>query len=120
MGANPIPILILKITTQYKHMTHYKINFYSIPSRTLPLHSTNSRFATLQKSSHLINIIRSPHIDKRSWEQFQFFLKKQTMVCNSVKEINKYINAKKALQKMFAVLRIQIIKSETKKFKTQF
>lgn len=62
-----------------------KLISQTVPARNLPMQFTSLKTSTLHKRSTVYTVIRSPHIDKKSREQFKFFKKKNI----SIKEASK-------------------------------
>jgi ribosomal protein S10 len=98
----------------------FKTTIYTVPTRTLPLKFNDLRQGTLNRASAPISIIRSPHIDKKSWEQFKFFTQKKTQVIKNPKKLKAFLQLAKTLHKMYAPLRIKINISYYQSFTTKF
>ena len=97
-----------------------KLTLYSIPTRTLPLRLNTLKHGTINKQSAPINIIRSPHIDKKSWEQFRFFSQKKTVILKHHPDSKRLLQLMHTLQKLFAVIRITANSCHQRDFQTRF
>ncbi len=98
---------------------YYTITFYTIPSKSQPLPFTSSNTTTLSRSSSTISAIRSPHIDKRSWEQFKFFVKKQNVICRE-EQLDSIKLCHKILLQSLVIIRFQINSHYTLRFTSKF
>jgi len=98
-----------------------RILIYQVPSRTFPMHVTPYMGSRIKIASPIISINRSPHIDKRAQEQFQFTMLKKP-ICIKAKSTTK--NRIKALfsnfKDFFAPLRITITVTQNTRIQTTF
>ena len=99
-----------------------KITIYTIPTRILPLKINTFHNATINKASTPLGIIRSPHIDKKSWEHFKFFIQKRVVILREPgkKDLHAAQKFAQSLKIFFATLRINITICYFYKFKTTF
>lgn len=112
--------LLQQVKLQIKTKMLFKTTLYTIPTRTLPFLVNNFRAGTITKASHPISIIRSPHIDKKSWEQFKFFMQKKTKITKQLSNLRTTLQFAQILRKMIAPLRIKITISYYHKLHTTF
>jgi len=97
-----------------------RLKIYKIPTRTLPLKLNSLPAGHIKKTSTPINIIRSPHIDKRSWEQFTFSISKNLITISTQKQVGRAHKIARLLTKYFSFLRITLITGISYRFKSLF
>ena len=99
-----------------------KMKIYTIPTRTLPFKLNTVRTGSIAKRSAAISIIRSPHIDKGSREQFKFFSKKNTLILREPgqKQYKAALAFAKRIKLFFATVRITLTVCHYYRFTSRF
>jgi len=99
-----------------------KIKIFTIPTRTLPLNINTFNTAAINKPSTPISIIRSPHIDKKSFEHFKFFIQKRMVTLKEpgLTQLAATYKFTKLLKLFFATVRTTVNICYFYKFKTTF
>lgn len=98
-----------------------KIILTTIPARNLPLQLTNQTPSTIIKQQGPITVNRSPHIDKKSREQFKIYTKRNVIYQKvSPQEYNKIQHLISILKKQYILLRLTLVLITTERFSTNF
>jgi ribosomal protein S10 len=120
IGATPILVKVTKQKISLNMLVKMKI--YKIPTRTLPFKIESLRAGTITKRSAELSIIRSPHIDKKSREQFKFFSQKNTIILREPgqKQYHDTLKFAKLIKTFFATVRITLNICYFHKFTTRF
>ena len=93
----------------------------TVPARNLPIHLTNLKASTIHRRSTLYTINRSPHIDKRSREQFKFFNKKNIIIKNGTKQEELAIKHNiDVLKQQYSLSRFTLFATTTELFTSKF
>lgn len=120
MGANPFLVNFCEIAIIRTHLMFVRLKIQKIPTRVLPLTFNELKGGSIKKLKNPIAIIRSPHIDKRSWEHFRFTSHKTVMSLATAKQYHLAIKIAKILESSFSILRITLAVGKTLRFKTTF
>ncbi len=98
----------------------FKTTIYTVPTRVFPFKLNGAKAGTINKTSAPLSIIRSPHIDKKSREQFKFFMQKKTQIVRDAKKLKLATQFATLLYKMYAPVRIKITISYYQQYYSTF
>jgi ribosomal protein S10 len=98
-----------------------KLILTTIPARNLPLQLTNQKPSTIINQKGPITINRSPHIDKKSREQFKIYTKRNIIYQTvNKREYSKIQTLLEVLKKQYILLRITLFILTTERFISNF
>ena len=98
-----------------------KVIHQTVPARNLPVHLTNLNASTIHRKSTLYTVNRSPHIDKRSREQFKFFSKKNIIIKHATKKEELAVKQSiQLLKQQYSLSRFTLFTTTTEVFTSNF